>query len=83
MIVIKNDAQIDRKQFRQDLLKNVPDLFVRDCKGLFYSLEKPRKNNRKINPITNYEVRLKIVCHPHKNDFNIDKDLFLVPFLIM
>ena len=29
-----------------------------------------------INSITNYEVKLKIVCHPHKNAFNIEKYLF-------
>ena len=48
---------------------------------LFYK-KKLHKTYRNINSIPDYEEKSKIVCHPNKKAFNIDKYLFLMSFLL-
>ena len=45
--------------------------------------EKSLKKDENRNSITNYEGKLKIVCHLHINDFNIYEYCFWMPSLTM
>ena len=65
------------------LLRNIPYLFVRNSKRVFdYLKEKSDKKYRNRNSITNYEIQLNIVCRPHINALNIDKELFCMSFIL-
>ena len=76
---------IERKILEEKYLsKNIPDLFVSDHGIVFYFLnEKPDKTHKKRKFIPNHEGKLKAVCHPHKNAFNVDKYLFWMTCFIM
>ena len=67
--------------WRLFLSNNILYLFVKNLKRIFFSMkENPYKTYRKINLITNLEVKLKILCHQQKK--SILTNMFWIPFLL-
>ena len=65
-----------------DSSKRIPELFLRNHKSVFYSFIVIYKIYYMRNSIPKFKGRLKIVCHPHRNAFNIDKMFFVWCFLL-
>ena len=79
----KTDVLIEINNSKEEYLsKKIPDLFPINYERLFYSLnEKYGRTYKYRDSIPKYQVKLYMVCHPHRNYFNIYKDLFGMPFL--
>ena len=78
------------KLMLQNRDKCLENFFIKEYSGfictnherVFYSMKEIEdKTHRNINSISNYEGRIKILCHPHKNDFSIDKYFLLCRIL--
>ena len=69
-----SDAAMERNDStKENLLNEIKIIYTNIKESLFFNENYETHKKRKLIPI--HEGKLNIACHPHKNVFNIYKDL--------